>query len=172
MNLLYCSSGQTQIPFRFSSKMWTPLGLFLYISISSLTASSVYNLQSNGVKVLKSLHVSSAKECNQTCGSVADQDGLECNWVVIEEKQNLCFYLHCLNIPVCKRVTVEDAKALQIGQGLPSKIFLSRIRRDKREEIQHRTFVTNDCKLQAEPDLMAAVTIKIHLAKISVTTNN
>ncbi|XP_048463157.1 cell wall protein DAN4-like isoform X2 [Rhincodon typus] len=131
MNLLYYSSGQTQIPFGISSNMWTPLGLFLYISISSLTVSSTYNLQNNGIEVLKSLHVSSAQECNQTCNSVADQDGLECNWVVIEEKQNLCFYLHCLDIPVCKRVTVEDAKALQIGQGLPNKIFLSRIQRDR-----------------------------------------
>ncbi|XP_067902494.1 uncharacterized protein C11orf24-like [Heterodontus francisci] len=112
--------------------MWTPLGLFLYISISSLTESSMYNLQNNGIKVLKSLHVSGAEECKLTCDDVSDQDGLECNWVVIEEKQNLCFYLHCLDIPICKGVNVEDVKTLQIGQSLPIKIFLSHVRRNRR----------------------------------------
>ncbi|XP_078076802.1 uncharacterized protein LOC144498872 [Mustelus asterias] len=131
-----CSSGQTRTLFGLSPKMWTPLGLILYISISSLTASSMYNLQNNRIKVLKSLRVSDAEECNLTCDNVADQDGLQCNWVVIEEKQNICFYLHCLDVRICKGVTVEDVKALQIEQSLPIKIFLNRVR--KRRTINKR----------------------------------
>ncbi|XP_051884847.1 uncharacterized protein C11orf24 homolog [Pristis pectinata] len=100
--------------------MWT-LGLFLYVSISFLTKTSMQNLQDNGIKVLKLLRVSSAEECNQTCDSVTDQGGLECNWVVIEENQNLCFHLYCLDISICKGATVEDVKALQIGEGSPVK---------------------------------------------------
>ncbi|XP_041053197.1 integumentary mucin C.1-like [Carcharodon carcharias] len=131
MTPLHCNSGQTRILFGLSPKMWTTLGLILYISISFLPASAMYNLQNNGIKVLKSRRVSGVEECNLTCDNVADQDGLECNWVVIEEKQNLCFYLHCLDIQICKGVSVEDVKALQIGQGLPIKMFLNRVQRTR-----------------------------------------
>ncbi|XP_078271499.1 uncharacterized protein C11orf24 homolog isoform X2 [Rhinoraja longicauda] len=80
--------------------MWTPLGLFLYVSISFLTETSMHNLQDRGIQVLKFLHVSRAEECNLTCDSVTDQGA-----------------------------TVEDVKALQIGNKSPIKIFLHRIRR-------------------------------------------
>ncbi|XP_067850087.1 uncharacterized protein C11orf24 homolog isoform X2 [Heptranchias perlo] len=98
-----CSSfGRKGILFGLSSKMWTPLCLVLYISVSSLTESSMYNLQNNGIKVLKSIHVSGAEECNQTCDHVSDQGA-----------------------------TVEDIKALQIGQSSPIKIFLNNVQRNR-----------------------------------------
>ncbi|XP_069755959.1 uncharacterized protein C11orf24 homolog isoform X2 [Narcine bancroftii] len=50
-------------------------------------------------------------------------DGFECNWVVIEENQNLCFYLHCLDISICKGATVEDVKSLLIRKDPSLKMF-------------------------------------------------
>ncbi|XP_062917905.1 uncharacterized protein C11orf24-like [Mobula hypostoma] len=103
--------------------MWTPLSLFLYVSICFLTESSMYKLQNSGIKVLKFLPISDGEECNRTCEFVTDQGGLKCNWVVIEENQNqnLCFYLHCLDISVCKEAAVEAVKDLQIGKYSPLK---------------------------------------------------
>ncbi|XP_072128724.1 uncharacterized protein [Mobula birostris] len=103
--------------------MWTPLSLFLYVSICFLTESSMYKLQNSGIKVLKFLPISDGEECNQTCEFVTDQGGLKCNWVVIDENQNqnLCFYLHCLDISVCKEAAVEAVKDLQIGKYSPLK---------------------------------------------------
>ncbi|XP_072905689.1 uncharacterized protein [Hemitrygon akajei] len=103
------------------SKMWTPLSLFLYVSICFLTESSMYKLQDSGIKVLKFRLVSDGEECNRTCEFVTDEDGLKCNWVVIEENQNLCFYLRCLDISVCKEAAEEAVKDLQIGKYSPLK---------------------------------------------------
>ncbi|XP_042197535.1 LOW QUALITY PROTEIN: uncharacterized protein C11orf24 homolog [Callorhinchus milii] len=109
--------------------MWTSSVLFLSILISSLSESYTNNLQSNGVKLLKSVRVSSAEECNQTCDHVLDQGGLKCNWVVMEEKEKLCFYLHCLDLTVCKLAPVEDVRALQAGKTSSIKDFLKRVRK-------------------------------------------
>lgn len=92
----------------------------------------MHNLQDSGIQVLKFQHVSRAEECNLTCDSVTDQDGLKCNWVVIEDNQNICFYLHCPDISICKGATVEDVEALQIGKKSPIKIFLHRVRRKEK----------------------------------------
>ncbi|XP_059831871.1 uncharacterized protein C11orf24 homolog isoform X2 [Hypanus sabinus] len=118
-------------PKGISSKMWTPLSLFLYVSICFLTESSMYKLQDSGIKVLKFLPVSDGEECNRTCEFVTDEDGLKCNWVVIEEDQNLCFYLRCLDISVCKEAAVKAVKDLQIGKYSPLK-NLHRARRGVR----------------------------------------
>lgn len=92
----------------------------------------MHNLQDSGIQVLKFRHVSRAEECNLTCDSVTDQDGLKCNWVVIEDNQNICFYLHCPDISICKGATVEDVEALQTGKKSPIKIFLHRVRRKEK----------------------------------------
>lgn len=92
----------------------------------------MHNLQDSGIQVLKFRHVSRAEECNQTCDSVTDQDGLKCNWVVIEDNQNICFYLHCPDISICKGATVEDVEALQTGKKSSIKIFLHRVRRKEK----------------------------------------
>lgn len=92
----------------------------------------MHNLQDSGIQVLKFRHVSRAEECNLTCDSVTDQDGLKCNWVVIEDNQNICFYLHCPDISICKGATVEDVEALQIGKKSPIKNFLHRVRRKEK----------------------------------------
>lgn len=92
----------------------------------------MHNLQDSGIQVLKFRHVSRAEECNVTCDSVTDQDGLKCNWVVIEDNQNICFYLHCPDISICKGATVDDVEALQIGKKSPIKIFLHRVRRKEK----------------------------------------
>lgn len=92
----------------------------------------MHNLQDSGIQVLKFRHVSRAEECNLTCDSVTDQDGLKCNWVVIEDNQNICFYLHCPDISICKGATVEDVEALQIGKKSSIKIFLHRVRRKEK----------------------------------------
>lgn len=92
----------------------------------------MHNLQDSGIQVLKFRHVSRAEECNLTCDSVTDQDGLKCNWVVIEDNQNICFYLHCPDISICKGATVDDVEALQIGKKSPIKIFLHRVRRKEK----------------------------------------
>lgn len=92
----------------------------------------MHNLQDSGIQVLKFQHVSRAEECNLTCDSVTDQDGLKCNWVVIEDNQNICFYLHCPDISICKGATVEDVEALQIGKKSSIKIFLHRVRRKEK----------------------------------------
>lgn len=92
----------------------------------------MHNLQDSGIQVLKFRHVSRAEECNVTCDSVTDQDGLKCNWVVIEDNQNICFYLHCPDISICKGATVEDVEALQTGKKSPIKIFLHRVRRKEK----------------------------------------
>lgn len=92
----------------------------------------MHNLQDSGIQVLKFRHVSRAEECNLTCDSVTDQDGLKCNWVVIEDNQNICFYLHCPDISICKGATVDDVEALQIGKKSSIKIFLHRVRRKEK----------------------------------------
>lgn len=92
----------------------------------------MHNLQDSGIQVLKFRHVSRAEECNLTCDSVTDQDGLKCNWVVIEDSQNICFYLHCPDISICKGATVEDVEALQTGKKSSIKIFLHRVRRKEK----------------------------------------
>lgn len=92
----------------------------------------MHNLRDSGIQVLKFQHVSRAEECNLTCDSVTDQDGLKCNWVVIEDNQNICFYLHCPDISICKGATVDDVEALQIGKKSSIKIFLHRVRRKEK----------------------------------------
>ncbi|GCB69580.1 hypothetical protein scyTo_0001079 [Scyliorhinus torazame] len=154
MTPLSCSSGQASNLSGLPPKMWT---LILYISISSLTASSMYNLQNHGIKVLKSLHVSGAEECNQTCDNVADRDGLQCNWVVIEEKRNLCFYLHCLDVQICEGVSVEDVKALQIGQSLPIKIFINRLQKNRTINKRPPRDVANDLPTNRSVKLSKAI---------------
>eukprot|EP00062_Callorhinchus_milii_P003705 gi/632941285/ref/XP_007885783.1/ PREDICTED: uncharacterized protein C11orf24 homolog isoform X2 [Callorhinchus milii] len=63
------------------------------------------------------------------CRSHFYSSGLKCNWVVMEEKEKLCFYLNCLDLTVCKLAPVEDVRALQAGKTSSIKDFLKRVRK-------------------------------------------